>query len=222
MPELKPPTLRVVLADDHTIVRKGIRGLLRQLPDVEVVAEASDGREALEIVRTLRPDLVLMDITMPGMNGLEATVRIARESPGTRVLILSMHASEEYVAQALRAGAAGYVLKDADLAELEAAVRALARGDSYLTPAVSKRVVQDYLRRVTSDGSGIEVLTPRQREIVQLVAEGHSTKEIARRLELSVKTVEAHRGEIMNRLGIHDVAGVVRWAIRAGVVSPDR
>ncbi len=213
-----PPPLRVVLAEDHTLVRKGIRAVLRQLAGVEVVAEAADGREAIELVRRHAPDVVVMDIAMRGLNGLDATARITREFPQARVLILSMHATEEYVAQALRAGATGYLMKGADVPEFELAIRSVARGETYLTPSVSKHVVEEYLRRVGEPGD-LDVLTPRQREILQLVAEGCSTKEIAKQLHLSVKTVEAHRGEIMSRLDIHDVAGLVRWAIRAGVVS---
>ncbi|HEX9283133.1 MAG TPA: response regulator transcription factor [Gemmatimonadales bacterium] len=212
------PPLRVVLAEDHTLVRKGIRAVLRQLAGVEVVAEAANGREAIELVRRHGPDVVVMDIAMSGLNGLEATARIAREFPQTRVLILSMHATEEYVAQALRAGATGYLMKGADVPEFELAIRSVARGEPYLTPAVSRHIVEEYLRRV-GEPSEPTILTARQREILQLVAEGCSTKEIAKQLHLSVKTVEAHRGEIMNRLDIHDVAGLVRWAIRAGVVS---
>lgn len=213
-----PPPLRVVLAEDHTLVRKGIRAVLRQLAGVEVVAEAADGRAAIELVRRHAPDVVVMDIAMSGLNGLDATARITREFPQTRVLILSMHATEEYVAQALRAGATGYLMKGADVPEFELAIRSVARGETYLTPSVSKHVVEEYLRRVGEPGD-LDVLTPRQREILQLVAEGCSTKEIAKQLHLSAKTVEAHRGEIMSRLDIHDVAGLVRWAIRAGVVS---
>jgi DNA-binding NarL/FixJ family response regulator len=214
--------LRVLLAEDHTLVRKGIRAVLRQLAGVEVIAEAADGREAIELAHRHGPDVVVMDIAMAGLNGLEATTRIVRELPQTRVLILSMHATEEYVAQALRAGATGYLLKGADVPELDLALRSVARGETYLTPTVSRRIVDEYLQRVgEGGGGGLELLTPRQREILQLVAEGRSSKEIAQQLHLSVKTVEAHRGEIMERLGVHDVAGLVRWAIRAGVVSPE-
>jgi DNA-binding NarL/FixJ family response regulator len=214
------PPLRVLLAEDHTLVRKGIHAVLGQLTGVEVVAEAANGREAVELARQHGPDVVVMDIAMPGLNGLEATARIRREFPQTRVLILSMHATEEYVAQALRAGATGYLLKGADVPEFELALQAVGRDEIYLTPTVSRRIVDEYLQRVGEPGE-FEILTPRQREILQLVAEGRSSKEIAQELHLSVKTVEAHRGEIMERLGVHDVAGLVRWAIRAGVVSPE-
>src|SRR6185295_13858932 len=177
---------KILLADNHTLVRAGIRALLEQIPDVTVVAEAGDGREALKLVEQHRPNLVLMDITMPVMNGLEATGRIVKEYPQTRVVMLSVHTDEEYVLQALRAGAAGYLLKDAGRAELEIAVAAVARNETYLSPAVSRHVVGDYVRRTGGSVEGrAEPLTPRQREILQLIAEGKSTKEIAGILALS-------------------------------------
>jgi len=213
--------VRVLLADDHALVRAGLRALLAEMRDVEVVAEAADGREALSLVEKHRPHVVLMDITMPELSGLEAAARVAEACPHTRVLILSMHASEEYVLQALRAGVAGYLVKDASVAELELAIRAVAAGGTYLSPTLSRFVVEDYLRRVGGEASPLERLTPRQREVLQLVAEGHSTKEVAWKLGLSVKTVETHRKEIMERLGIRDVAGLVRFAVRVGLVSPE-
>jgi DNA-binding NarL/FixJ family response regulator len=213
--------VRVLLADDHALVRAGIRSLLGTLSGVEVVAEAGDGHEALGLVETLRPDIVLMDIAMPGLNGLEATARIVRAHPGTRVIILSMHVSEEYGARALRAGAAGYLPKDADVRELELAIGAVARGDTYLSPAVSTHVVADYRRRLAEAPDALARLSPRQREVLQLLAEGSSTKEIAFRLKLSIKTVETHRAQIMARLDIHDLAGLVRFAVRTGLVAPD-
>jgi DNA-binding NarL/FixJ family response regulator len=209
--------LRILLADDHALVRAGIRVLLESLEGVEVVGEASDGHETLRLIGEQHPDLALLDISMPGLNGLEATARAAKEYPRTRVIVLSMHADDEYVYRAFRAGAAGYLLKNADRRELELAVRAVARGEVWLSPAVSKKVIA-----AISGGKHledpVEVLTPRQREILQLVAEGHSTKEIAQRLDLSVKTVESHRSQLMERLGIHDVSGLVRYAIRLGIV----
>jgi DNA-binding NarL/FixJ family response regulator len=214
--------IRVVLADDHTLVRAGIRALLEKLPDVHVVAEASDGREAVHLVTTTQPDVVLMDIAMPGLNGLEATRRLVKEFPAIRVLILSMHKNEEYVWQALRAGAVGYLLKDADLAELALAITAVTRGETYLSPPISKHVIREYVQRVGGEETGLEQLTPRQREILQLIAEGHTTKMIAQRLGLSVKTVETHRVQMMERLDIHDIAGLVRYAIRMGLVLPDK
>jgi DNA-binding NarL/FixJ family response regulator len=221
---------RVLLAEDHTLVRAGIRALLQNLTGIQVVAEASDGREALRLIKTYQPNVVLMDIAMAGLNGLEATARVTKEFPTVRVIILSMHSNEEYVAQALRAGAAGYLLKDAVAAELELAVTAVARGKTYLSPAVSKHVIADYLRRAGGGATGgggeapstSALLTPRQREILQLIAEGHSTKEIASILHLSVKTVETHRTQLMARLDVHDVAGLVRYAIRIGLVTPDK
>jgi len=222
------PPIRVVLADDHTLMRAGMRALLESMAGIEVVAEASDGREALELIRQHQPDVVVMDITMPGLNGLEATLRVVQECPRVGVLILSMHANEEYVMQALRAGATGYLLKNVVTAELEFALRAVARGESYLSPAISKQVIAAYLRRVRGPeerprgaASPYQLLTPRQREILQLITEGHTTKEIAQRLQLSVKTVETHRTQLMQRLDLHDIAGLVRFAIRAGLVTPD-
>jgi DNA-binding NarL/FixJ family response regulator len=213
--------IRVLLADDHLLVRAGIRSLLGTLPGVEVVGEARDGQEALLLVGTLHPDVVLMDIAMPGLNGLEATARIAREHRGTRVIILSMHVSEEYAARALRAGGAGYLPKDADVRELALAIEAVARGETYLSPTVSTHVVADYRRRLTEAPDALARLTPRQREVLQLLAEGHSTKDVAFRLGVSIKTVETHRAQLMERLDIRDLAGLVRFAVRMGLVSPD-
>lgn len=216
------PSIRVLLAEDHTLIRAGIRALLEALTDVEVVGEAGDGREGVRLIKQLQPDVVFMDIAMAGMNGLEATARAAKEHPKTRVIILSMHASEEYVLQALSTGAAGYMLKDADKTELELAIRAVLRGETYLSPAVSRQVVDDYVKRVGPGPTHLEQLTPRQREILQLVAEGHSTKQIAQMLNLSVKTIETHRMQLMERLDIHDIAGLVRYAIRIGLVSAEQ
>jgi DNA-binding NarL/FixJ family response regulator len=213
--------IRIILADDHTLLRAGIRSLLEKMPGVEVVGEAADGREALNLVKTHLPNLVLMDIAMAGLNGLEATARIAREFPQVRVIILSMHANEEYVLQTLRAGAAGYLLKDAATTELELAIHAVARRDTYLSPAISKRVIDDYIGRTNGQKNSFEQLTPRQREILQLIAEGKSTKEMAFLLNLSVKTIETHRTQLMDRLNIHDVPGLVRHAMRMGLVPPE-
>jgi DNA-binding NarL/FixJ family response regulator len=216
---MKP--IRVLLADDHALVRAGFRALLQSLPDMEVVAEAGDGREALRLIDLHQPDVVLMDIGMPGLNGLEAAARIVEESPHIRVIILSMHATEEYVLRALRAGAVGYLLKDAGTAELELAVRAVVRGEMYLSPAVSKHVIAEYVQRVSSEPNSFEQLSPRHREILQLIAEGQTTKEIAQTLDLSVKTIETYRTQLMERLDIHDIAGLVRYAIRMGLITSD-
>jgi DNA-binding NarL/FixJ family response regulator len=214
-------TIRVLLADDHRLVRAGLRALLQSLEGVQVVAEAGNGYEALQLAQQHQPDIVIMDIGMEGLNGLEAAARIVKSTPAPRVIILSMHANEEYVRRSLQAGAAGYLLKGAEPAELELAIHAVMRGESYLTPAVSKQVVQDYLQGSGVKPDPLQDLTPRQREVLQLIAEGNSTKEIAHKLNLSIKTVETHRGELMNRLDIHDVAGLVRYAIRTGLVTPD-
>jgi DNA-binding NarL/FixJ family response regulator len=215
--------LRLLLADDHTLVRAGLRSLLETYPDVTIMAETGDGREAVQLAATQRPNIVLMDIAMPGLNGLEATARIVKEHPEVRVVILSMHANDEYVRQALHAGASGYLLKDAATAELELALRAVARGETYLSPAISRRVVEDYLAQGPArNDSPLQLLTARQREILQLVAEGKTTKQIAALLEVSVKTVETHRAQLMERLGIRDLAGLVRYALREGLVRPER
>jgi DNA-binding NarL/FixJ family response regulator len=213
-------TIRVLLADDHVLVRAGFRNMLQTLNGVDVIAEADDGRQALRLVEEHRPDVVLMDIAMPGLNGLEAATRVSEDFPGVNVVILSMHANEEYVLRALRAGAAGYLLKDADPAELELAVRAAVRGDTYLSPRISRQVTE-YVQRTGEETSSLERLTPRQREVLQLIAEGHTSRGIAHILSISVKTVETHRAGLMDRLGIRDIAGLVRYAIQKGIVSPD-
>jgi DNA-binding NarL/FixJ family response regulator len=211
--------LRVVLADDHALVRAGIRALLAGIAGIEVVGEAHDGHEVVDLVEKLHPNLVLMDIAMPGLNGLEASARVVKSSPGTAVIILSMHSAQEYALQALRAGASGYVLKDADFAELELAIAAVARGETYLSPAMSRHLVADFRRRVADKPDPLERLTSRHREVLQLIAEGNTTKDIAAKLKLSVKTVETHRAQLMDRLDIHDVAGLVRFAIRVGLIA---
>jgi DNA-binding NarL/FixJ family response regulator len=185
-----------------------------------VVAEASDGSEALRLIEQHRPQVVLMDIAMKTLNGLDTTAKISAAHPDVRVLILSMHANEEYVLQALRAGAAGYLLKEAATAELEIALQAVSRGETYLSPPVSRAVVDGYVHR-TAERQPEDGLTPRQREILRLIAKGLGTKEIAYRLDLSVKTIETHRAMVMDRLGIRDVAGLTRYAIRSGLISAD-
>lgn len=216
---MKP--IRVLLADDHDLFRAGIRALLEKVSGVEVIGEASTGHEALRLVQAHSPDVVLMDILMPELNGLDATARVAAKFPKVRVLILSMNVAEEYVLHALRAGAAGYLLKSVSPAELELAVKAVGRGETYLSPAVSKNIVESYVQRIGGNGSSFERLTLRQREVLQLVAEGNSTKQIAKKLDLSVKTVEMHRSQLMTTLDIHDIAGLVRFAIRVGLITAD-
>lgn len=215
------PPIRVVLVDDHTLVRAGIRTLLAGLDRVRIVAEADNGRDAVELARLHNPELVVMDISMQEMNGIDATARIVAFAPGTRVLILSMHSAEEFVRRALRAGASGYLVKDSAPVELELAVEALARGDSYLSSRVSRHLVQALGGRESGERteSALESLTPRQREVLQMIAEGRSTKEVAARLDLSVKTVETHRAALMARLGIFDIAGLVRFAARHNLIS---
>lgn len=213
--------IRVMLADDHALFRAGLRALLRALDDIEVVAEGADGREALRLIAAHRPDVALMDIMMPELNGLDAAARVARAFPRTRVVIVSMNADEDSVLKALRAGAAGYLVKSADPAELELAIRATARGETFLSSVVSEHLVAACVKRLDSERTSLERLTQRQREVLQLVAEGHTTKEIATKLGISVKTAETYRGELMRALGIHDVATLTRYAIRTGLISLD-
>jgi DNA-binding NarL/FixJ family response regulator len=188
---------------------------------VTVVGEAGEGPEALRLAEQLRPDVVLLDVGMPGLNGLEVAGRLAALDSAIRVVILSMHTSEEYVLRALRAGCAGYLVKGSAVSELEIAIRAVGRGETYLSPVVSKRVVEDYVSRTGGAADPLDALTPRQREILQLVAEGSTSKDIAQRLGLSQKTIDTHRAQIMERLGVHDLAGLVRFAVRVGLIRPE-
>lgn len=213
--------LKILLVEDHALVRAGMKALMQKIEGIEVVADMGDGLEAVKYARTAAPDLVLMDIAMPGLNGLDATARIVKESPTTRVILLSMHANEEYLRQALHVGASGYLLKGAELAELELALKTVARGERYLTPAVAKYAVEAFREKSEGPVGPLAKLSMRQREILQLVAEGHTTKDIAHRLNLSVKTVETHRSQLMERLDIHDVPGLVRFAMRVGLIQPD-
>lgn len=212
--------VRVLIADDHALVRAGIASLLRALKDVEVVGEAEDGAEAVAIASRLRPDVVVLDITMKGMGGLEAAERIALEFPRVKVIMLSMHTDKAFVAQALNAGAAAYLIKDAAAVELELALRSVMRGEKYLSPAVSTQVVDGFVRQ-NAGRSGDPALTPRQAEVLKLMAAGKGTKEIAFALGLSVKTVESHRAQIQERLGIRDLAGLIRYAMRTGLTPPE-
>ena len=212
---------RIVLADDHTLVRAGLRALIEQVGGVSVVAEAGDGAAALEAVRKHRPDVLITDVTMSGMSGLELAERIRAELPATRVIVLSMYSSEEFVLRALKAGASAYLLKDSATAELDIALAAVARGETYLSPGASQRLVRHVAGGGGEPAGPLAALTARQREVLKLIAEGVHTKEIAHRLKLSPKTVEAHRAQIMSRLGIRDVPGLVRLAIRSGLISRD-
>lgn len=212
---------RVVLADDHALVRAGLCMLLESIPEVEVVGQADDGLQVLDMASLLQPDLVLMDIGMPGLSGLEATARLSKSWPEMRVMILSMHQNEEYVRQALRHGAAGYLLKDSAPLELQLAIDAVLGGVTYLSAAIYKGVMSDYVQRLRSGEQPRGQLTPRQTEVLKHIAEGLGTKEIARRLQLSVKTVETHRSQLMRELDIREVTGLVRYALRAGLISLD-
>jgi len=214
-------TIRVLLADDHTLLRAGIRVLLDSLEGITVIGEAADGRQALQMVESLRPDILMTDISMPELDGLQVAALVARDHPQSRVIILSMHAEKEYAAKALRSGAAGYLIKDSGTSELELAIRAVACGGSYLSPAVTKHITTDYVRLAAAEEEASDPLSPRQREVLRLIAEGLTTKAIAGRLDISTKTVETHRSMLMGRLNIHDVAGLVRYALRIGLVGPD-
>lgn len=207
---------RVLLADDHSVVRSGFRMLLSAQPDLEVVGEASNGREAIQLAASLQPDVIVMDVTMPELNGIEATRRVAQDVPKARVIALSMHKDAVYVREILRAGARGYLLKDSEEADLIAAVRAVARGDGYLSPGVSDAVLSDYRKHVTDP---IDLLSTREREVLQMIAEGRTNKEIATSLNLSVYTVEAHRGRIMEKLNLHSTGELVRFAVRNGLID---
>ncbi|RFC46741.1 MAG: DNA-binding response regulator [Verrucomicrobia bacterium] len=205
-----------MLADDHAVVRRGFRMLLSAQPDIEVVGEASNGREAAEMTAALQPEIVIMDVTMPDLNGIEATRRIARDSPKVRVLALSMHKDAVYVREILRAGARGYLLKDSGERELLAAVRGVAQGQGYLSPEISEAVLDDYRKHVTNP---IDLLSSREREVLQMIAESKTNKEIATALSLSVYTVEAHRGRIMEKLNLHSIGELVRFAMRNGLID---
>jgi len=212
---------KVILADDHALVRAGIRSLLESLPGIEVAAETGDGLEAVQLVRRLQSDAILLDITLPGLNGLEVAQQITRMESPTRILMLSMHAGAEYVARALLAGASAYLIKDSAFEELSTALEFLFRGQRYLSQSVDEQTVERILTSQHVEQPELAPLTPRQRQILQLIAEGYATREIAERLHLSVKTVETHRAQLMDRLGIYDVAGLVRLAIRTGMVTPE-
>ncbi|HZT76269.1 MAG TPA: response regulator transcription factor [Vicinamibacterales bacterium] len=213
--------VRILLGDDHTLVRQGFRKILEERPDWEIVAEASDGREAVRLASEIEPDVAVLDITMPLLNGIEATRQIVRRHPSTHVLILSMHSAEAYIIQALKAGALGYLLKDSADAELMRGVAAVAAGKSFFSPAVAKVMLDDYVRHMAEKGLAdrYESLSEREREIFQLVAEGHSNKAIAELLSVSPATVETHRAHILQKLDVHNTAELVLYAVRRGVIS---
>jgi DNA-binding NarL/FixJ family response regulator len=217
-------SLRILLADDHLLVRAGIRSLLESIEGASIVAEANNGREAVALAKAHQPDLAVMDITMKELNGIDATAQIRLESPSTRILILSMHSTEEFVTRAIKAGAHGYLVKDSAPDELKTAVEAVMSDEVYLSPRVSRHVINSLLQGAGGKRreSSLDALTARQREILQMIAEGKSTKEIAFVLDVSLKTVETHRKAVMERLGIHDVAGLVVFAIRSGLIDIDR
>ena len=211
--------IRVLLAEDHTIVRQGFSSLLKSEPDIEVVGEASDGLEAIELAKKLIPDVVLMDIAMKNLNGIEATRKIKKLFPHMKVLALTMYDNEEWIFQILKAGASGYLIKDSAITDLNSALRAIYQGDSYLSPSISKKVIDDYIRKAEmSEKSGVDdLLSGREKEILQLIAEGQSVTKIASLLCISKKTVEAHKTHIMEKLNIHDKVGLIKYAIRKGL-----
>jgi DNA-binding NarL/FixJ family response regulator len=213
--------LRILLADDHTLVRQGLRRILQEKPEWEVVGEAQDGREAVAQVIELKPDVVIMDIAMPNLNGTEATRQIIRRAPEVQVLVLSMHMDESYVLQTLRAGARGYLLKDSVDADLIRAVTAVSEGKSFFSPSVAKMMLDDYIRHLEQRGvtDRFELLSEREREVFQLIAEGNSNKEIAQMLSLSISTVETHRARIMEKLALHSTAEIILYAVRKGVLT---
>jgi DNA-binding NarL/FixJ family response regulator len=211
---------RIILADDHKITRQGLRSLLEKESDMEVIAEAEEGRAAVKLAAKLSPDIVIMDVSMPDLNGMEAARQITAERPQVKIVALSMHSDSLFVTEMLKSGASGYLLKDCAFEELTQAIRAVAAGKTYLSPAISGVVVNDYVHRLsTGDFSGDGVLSHREREVLQLLAEGKSTKQIAFHLHISVKTVETHRRQIMEKLNIHSVAELTKYAIRKGFTS---
>ena len=214
-------TIRVLLADDHTLIRAGLRMVVDAHPDLSVVGEANDGREAVALATKLKPDVVVMDVGMPSLNGIEACRQIHAELPDTQVAMLSMHSDEGYVLRALKAGAKAYLLKDSAEADLASAIRAVAAGKSFFSPAVGKVLLEDYMRKLQRTGveDSYELLTPREREILQLVAEGKSSKEIANLLDLSVYTVETHRARVMQKLNLRGIPELILYAVRKGIIA---
>lgn len=214
-------SIRVLLADDHTIVRDGLRALLEKQPDMTVSGEASDGREAVQIAEENSPDVVVMDIAMPNMNGIEATRRIVATRPSTAVVILSMHQDESYVLRSLKAGARGYLLKDSLRSDVLEAIRSVAQGRSFLTRKVSRLMQEDYIRQMEQRGveDSYDLLTDREREILQLIAEGRTNKEVANVLNIGLTTVETHRTHILQKLGLHSVPELILYAVRKGIIA---
>ncbi|MEI6499762.1 MAG: response regulator transcription factor [Armatimonadota bacterium] len=219
--ERERSVIRIVLADDHRVLRDGLRSLINQESDMEVVAEAENGRRVVEAVVKAAPDVVVMDVSMPDLNGIEATRQVLELAPGTRILALSMHSDKRLVASTLSAGASGYLLKECAFDEIARAIRTVAANRTYLSPGVTDIVVGDYVQRMTAkeEASTFTVLSPREREVLQLVAEGHATKEIAAKLFISVKTVETHRQKLMDKLDLHSVPELTKYAIREGLTS---
>lgn len=217
-------TIKVLLADDHTIVRKGLRSLLEEEEDIKVVGEAEDGHEAIQKVSELEPDVIIMDVGMPSLNGLEAVKLLKKENRGIKILILTMHDNEEYIIEALKSGACGYLVKKSAPKELTAAIRIANKGETYLSPSISTKVINRFIRQ-TSDGidktSKDDLLTTRERETIQLIAEGKSNKEIADKLTISLKTVKNHRSNLMEKLDLHNTAEITQYAIRKGILILD-
>ncbi|MBN1796534.1 MAG: response regulator transcription factor [Sedimentisphaerales bacterium] len=213
-------TIRVMIADDHKITRQGLCSLLGKKTDIEVIAEAQNGRNAVELAKKLHPDVIIMDVSMPDLNGVEASKQIIQDNNNVKIIALSMHSDSLFVSEMLKSGASGYLLKDCAFEELEQAIRTVLDGKAYLSPSISGVVVEDYLHRLSKTGlDNVQVLTDREREVLQLLAEGKSTKQIALKLHISAKTVETHRRQIMNKLDIHTVAGLTKYAIRKGLTA---
>ena len=210
-------SIRILIVDDHNIIREGLRALLEKEPDMEIVAEAENGRMAVQMVRKSNPDVVIMDIGMPDLNGIEATSQIMARSSSVKVIALSMHSNKQFVVEILKSGALGYLLKDCAFEELASAIRAVVANQIYLSPKIANIIIKDYVRHSTSESSVFSILTAREREVLQLLAEGKITKEIAYDLHLSIKTIETHRRTIMTKLDIHSVAELTKYAIREGL-----
>jgi DNA-binding NarL/FixJ family response regulator len=214
--------IRVVVADDHSVVRQGLKAWLERSGHVQVVGEASDGREAVSIVEQLQPDVVIMDIAMPVLNGIEATAQITRRSPGTKVIILSMHADESYILRALGAGAKGYLLKESTESDVLPAVRSVRDGKPYFTPSIARLLLEDYMRMLKQNNlqDSYDLLTEREKEVLQLLAQGKSNKEVAQILDLSPHTIDSHRTNMMQKVNLHNTAEIVLYAVRKGIIVP--